>query len=93
VRYPYPEGVGVAQLGRPCRSRSLSLVIRIPLSTQSKGTKVILAENFSEENFDAEGVSPFSRLEATAWAETLAEVLELGTDGGFVGPGAGSFLG
>jgi hypothetical protein len=56
VRYPYPGGVGVP---RPCRSRSLSLVIKIPLSTQSKGTKVVLAENFSEENFDAEGASPF----------------------------------
>jgi hypothetical protein len=59
VRYPYPGGVGVPRLGRPCRSRSLSLVIRIPLSTQSKGTKVVLAENFSEEKFDAEGASPF----------------------------------
>jgi hypothetical protein len=58
VRYPYPGGVGVPRLGRPCHSRSLSLVIRIPLSTQSKGTKVVLAENFSEENFDAEGASP-----------------------------------
>jgi hypothetical protein len=58
VRYPYPGGVGVPRLGRPCRSRSPSLVIRIPLSTQSKGTKVVLAENFSEENFDAEGASP-----------------------------------
>jgi hypothetical protein len=59
VRYPYPGGVGVPRLGWPCRSRSLSLVIRILLSTQSKGTKVVLAENFSEENFDAEGASPF----------------------------------
>jgi hypothetical protein len=59
VRYPYPGGVGVPRLSRPCRSRSLSLVIRIPLSTQSKGTKVVLAENFSEERFDAEGASPF----------------------------------
>jgi hypothetical protein len=33
--------------------------IKISLSTQSKGTKVVLAENFSEENFDAEGASPF----------------------------------
>jgi hypothetical protein len=59
VRYPYPGGVGVPRLGRPCRSRSLLLVIRIPLSTHSKGTKVVLAENFSEESFDAEGASPF----------------------------------
>jgi hypothetical protein len=59
VRYPYPGGVGVPRLSRPCRSRSLSLVFRIPLSTQSKGTKVVLAENFSEERFDAEGASSF----------------------------------
>jgi hypothetical protein len=59
VRYPYPGGVGVPRLGRPCRSRSLSLVIRIPLSTQSKGAKVVFAGNFSEERFDAEGASPF----------------------------------
>jgi hypothetical protein len=59
VRYPYPGGVGVPRLGRPCRSRSLSLVIRIPPSTQSKGTKVVLAENFSEERFDVEGASFF----------------------------------
>jgi hypothetical protein len=59
VRYPYPGGVGVPRLGRPCRSRSLSLVIRVPLSTQSKSTKVVLAKNFSEESFGAEGASPF----------------------------------
>jgi hypothetical protein len=59
VRYPYPGGVGVPRLGWHCRLRSLSLVIRILLSTQSKGTKVVLAENFSEEKFDAEGASPF----------------------------------
>jgi hypothetical protein len=59
VRYPYPRGVGVPRLGRPCHSRSLSLVIRTPLSAQSKGTKVVLAKNFSEECFDAEGASPF----------------------------------
>jgi hypothetical protein len=59
VRYLYPGGVGVPRLGQPCRSRSLSSVIRIPLSTQSKGTKIILAKNFSEERFDVEGTSPF----------------------------------
>jgi hypothetical protein len=58
VRYPYPRGVGVPRLDRPCRSRSLLLVIRTPLSTQSKGTKVVLAKNFSEESFGAEGASP-----------------------------------
>jgi hypothetical protein len=37
-----------------------SLVIfRILLSTQSKSTKVVLVKDFSEENFDAEGVPPF----------------------------------
>jgi hypothetical protein len=59
VRYPYPEAVGVPWLGRPCRSRSLLLIIRIPLSSHSKGTKVVLAKNFSEESFGAEGPSPF----------------------------------
>jgi hypothetical protein len=59
VRYSYPGGVGVPRLGQPCRSRSLSLIIRTPLSTQLKGTKVVLAENFFEESFDAEGASPF----------------------------------
>jgi hypothetical protein len=82
VRYPYPGGVGVPRLGRPCRSRSLSLVIRIPLSTQSNGTKVILAENFSEENFDAEGASPFldprRPFRAGALAEGLAVVIGSG---------------
>jgi hypothetical protein len=58
VRYPCPGGVGVPRLGRPCRSRSLSLVSRILLSTQSKRAKDVLAKDFSEENFDAEGVPP-----------------------------------
>jgi hypothetical protein len=35
------------------------VVFRIPLLMQSKGTKVVFAENFSEGNFDAEGVPPF----------------------------------
>jgi hypothetical protein len=59
VRYLYPGGVGVPRLDRPCRSRSLLFVIRTPLSAQSKGTKVVLAKNFYEESFDAEGASPF----------------------------------
>jgi hypothetical protein len=58
VRYSYPGGVGVPRLGRPCRSRFLSLVFRILLSKQSKSVKDILAKDFSEENFDAEGVPP-----------------------------------
>jgi hypothetical protein len=35
------------------------VVFMILLSTQSKSVKVILVKNFSEENFDAEGVPPF----------------------------------
>jgi hypothetical protein len=35
------------------------VVFRILLSIYSQSTKVVLAENFSEENFDAEGVPPF----------------------------------
>jgi hypothetical protein len=58
VRYQYPGGVGVPRFDRHCRSRSLLLVIRTPLSTQSKSTKVVLAKNFSEESFGAEGASP-----------------------------------
>jgi hypothetical protein len=60
VRYLYPGGVGVPRLDRPCRSRSLSLVFRILLSKQSKSMKDVLAKDFSEENFDAEGVPPSS---------------------------------
>jgi hypothetical protein len=57
VRYPYPEGVGVPRLGRPCRLRVL-IVFRTPLSKQSKSAKDVLAKDLSEENFDAEGVPP-----------------------------------
>jgi hypothetical protein len=35
------------------------VVFLITLSIYSKSTKVVLAENFSEENFEAEGVPPF----------------------------------
>jgi hypothetical protein len=35
------------------------VVFRILLSTQSKSAKVVLVKDFSEENFDAEGVPPF----------------------------------
>jgi hypothetical protein len=36
VRYPYPGGVGVPRLGRPCRLSALSFGRRIPLSIQSR---------------------------------------------------------
>jgi hypothetical protein len=35
------------------------VVFRISLSKQPKGAKDVLAKDFSEENFDAEGVPPF----------------------------------
>jgi hypothetical protein len=35
------------------------VVFRTPLSKQSKSVKDVLAKDFSEENFDAEGVPPF----------------------------------
>jgi hypothetical protein len=58
VRYPYPGGVGVPRLGRPYHLRSLLLIFRILLSTQSKCSKDVPAKDFSEENFEAEGGSP-----------------------------------
>jgi hypothetical protein len=36
------------------------VVFRIPLSKQSKSVKDVLAKDFFEENFDAEGVPPSS---------------------------------
>jgi hypothetical protein len=35
------------------------VVFRTPLSKQSKSAKDVLAKDFFEENFDAEGVPPF----------------------------------
>jgi hypothetical protein len=35
------------------------VVFRTPLSKQSKSAKDIMAKDFSEENFDTEGVPPF----------------------------------
>jgi hypothetical protein len=74
VKYPYLGGVGVSWLSWPCRSKSLSLVIRIPLSTLSKGTKVVSAENFSKERFDAEGASPFLDPRRPLWPGPLRRV-------------------
>ena len=64
MRYPYPGGVGVPRLGRPCRLRALLLVLQdsvidIVGKHESRfGRKLFLVENFSEENFDAEGGPP-----------------------------------
>jgi hypothetical protein len=35
------------------------IVFRVLLSKQSKSAKDVLAKDFSEENFDAEGVPPY----------------------------------
>jgi hypothetical protein len=35
------------------------VIFRTPLLKQSKSVKDVLAKDFSEENFDAEGVPPF----------------------------------
>jgi hypothetical protein len=96
VRYLYPGVVGVPQLDRPCRSRSLLLVIRTPLSTQSKGTKVVLAKNFSAESFSAEGAfpSPDSRRplgpgplrRVWSWSSGLSGLLETWPHSGVPGP-------
>jgi hypothetical protein len=90
VRYPYPGGVGVPQLGRPCRSRSLLLVIKISLPTQSKGTKVVLAENFFKESFRRRGGSSFLDSEATAQAGTLAEGLAVAVGSAWSAPAKAS---
>jgi hypothetical protein len=59
VRYPYPGGVGVPRLGRPCRLHALLFVSRGSVTDIVGKHEVILVEDFSEENFDAEGVPPF----------------------------------
>jgi hypothetical protein len=56
-------------VSRRCRSPSARSALpltctlvdfRTPLSKQSKSAKDVLAKDFSEENFDAEGVPPSS---------------------------------
>jgi hypothetical protein len=53
-RIAYPS---VSYLSRKVTSEVS--VFRIPLSKQSKSAKDVLAKDFFEENFDAEGVTPF----------------------------------
>jgi hypothetical protein len=45
------------------------VVFRTPLSKQSKGVKDVLAKDFSEENFDAEGFPPSSPEGGSGFAE------------------------
>jgi hypothetical protein len=60
VRYPYPGGVGVPRLGRPCRLRALLLVLQdSDIDIVGKHESLFGGKTFSEENFDAEGVPPF----------------------------------
>jgi hypothetical protein len=77
--------VSVSRRRRSPSARS-ALPFKVPLAWRlrfryrySRKTRKSLVENFSEENFDAEGVPSPSRPEATAWAGTLAEGLAVGS--------------
>jgi hypothetical protein len=59
VRYPYPGGVGVPQLGRPCRLRVLRHFQDPAIEAVEKRERCSCRKTFSEENFDTEGVPPF----------------------------------
>jgi hypothetical protein len=59
VRYPYPEGVGVPRLGRPCRLCVLHRFQDSTIEVVEKRERRSDRKTFSEENFDAEGVPPF----------------------------------
>jgi hypothetical protein len=59
VRYPYPGGVGVPRLDRPCRLRVLRRFQDPAIEAVEKRKRRSGRKNFTEENFDAEGVSPF----------------------------------
>jgi hypothetical protein len=54
----YPGGVGVPRLGQPCRLCVLSSFLGPRYRSSRNGTKDVLAKDFFEENFDAEGVPP-----------------------------------
>jgi hypothetical protein len=57
--YPYPRGVGVPRLGRPCRLRVLRRFQDPTIEVVEKHERCCGRKTFSEENFDAEGVPPF----------------------------------
>jgi hypothetical protein len=56
VRYPYPRGVGVPRLGRPCRLRVLHHFQDPAIEAVEKRERRSGRKTFTEENFDAEGV-------------------------------------
>jgi hypothetical protein len=66
VRYPYPRGVGVPRLGRPCRLRVLRRFQDPTIEVVEKRERFSGRKTFSEENFDAEGVPPVGVLGPTA---------------------------
>jgi hypothetical protein len=59
VRYPYPGGVGVPRLDRPCRLHVLRRFQDSTIEVVEKRERRSDRKTFSEENFDAEGVPPF----------------------------------
>jgi hypothetical protein len=59
VRYPYPRGVEIPRLGRPCRLRVLRRFQDPAIEVVEKRERCSGRKTFSEENFDAEGVPPF----------------------------------
>jgi hypothetical protein len=60
VRYPYPGGVGVPRLGRPCRLRVLRRSQDPAIEVVEKRERCSSRKTFSEGNFDAEGDPPSS---------------------------------
>jgi hypothetical protein len=60
VRYPYPGGVGVPRLGRPCRLCVLRRFQDPTIDVVKKRERCSGQKTFFEENFDAEGVPPSS---------------------------------
>jgi hypothetical protein len=57
VRYPYPGGVGVPRLGRPCRLCALRRFQDATIEVVKKRERCSGRKTFSEENFDGEGGS------------------------------------
>jgi hypothetical protein len=59
VRYPYPGGVGVPRLGRPCRLHALLFISWGSVTDIAGEHESRFGRTFSEVNFDAEGIPPF----------------------------------
>jgi hypothetical protein len=60
VRYPYPGGVGVPRLGRPCCLRVLRRFQDSTIEVVEKRERRSDRKTFSEGNFNTEGVPPSS---------------------------------